>query len=147
MTKTTMLMTVAALVCGAATANAQVYVQPVNYAYASNGYTMSQPVYAPAASPAYAPVTSYYAGNACGQIIPCSYNCTPCGCNTYAANYASASPYVPQAVYSPVTYAPAPAPAPVACGPQAYIRRGLLGQPTVFVPGQPIRNLFRFLTP
>ena len=163
--KTTMLTAVFAVLCCGAVAEAQVYVQPANY----NTYTVSQPLYAPANygapatysapatynapatystpvySPAttYTPATTYYVGNACGQRVACTPCCNPC-CNPCATTYVSASPCVPQAVYAPVTYAPAPAPA-VACGPQ--IRRGLLGQPVVYVPGQPIRNALRFLSP
>ena len=166
MKTTTLLMTVTTVVLSGVAAQAQVYVQPANYyyypnnAYAANAYPASQPVYTPASQPVYAPasqpayasasqpvyapaaytpVTTYYAGSACGQAVPCSYNCaSPCACDPSGGNYAAASPYVPQAVYAPVTYAPAP----VACGPQ--IRRGSLGQPTVYVPGQPIRNFFRY---
>jgi hypothetical protein len=157
MKKTTLLTAMVLACCGAA-AEAQVYVQPTGY----GTYTVTQPTYAapvsyapaapvsyaPAAyapAAAYAPVTTYYAGNPCGQRVAyncCNACCNPC-CNPCAATYVSASPCAPQAVYSPVTCAPAP----VACGPQACIRRGLLGQPTVYVPGQPVRNLFRFLTP
>ncbi len=163
MKKTTMLMAVFTVVCSGALAEAQVYVQPANYytptqptnygTYNGN-YTVSQPLYgapatygAPAAyTPVsnYTPVTTYYAGSACGQPVTCNYNpcCNPCACNPCATTtYVSASPCAPQAVYSPVAYAPAP----VACGPQ--IRRGLLGQPVVYVPGQPLRNALRFLAP
>jgi hypothetical protein len=161
MKKTTMLTALFTVICCGAAAEAQVYVQPANYytqpanygTYNGN-YTVSQPLYsAPAAysQPAYTPVSNYtpvatyYAGSACGQPVQCSYNpcCNQCACNpcaTYATTYAPASPCVPQAAYAPVTYAPAPA-----CGPQ--IRRGLLGQPVVYVPGQPLRNALRFLAP
>ncbi len=159
MKTTTMLTAVfATLCCGVA--EAQVYAQPANY----NTYTVSQPLYAPASygapatysAPAYSapaynapayvpaagytPVATYYAGNACGQRVACTPCCNSC-CNPCATTYVSASPCVPQAVCAPVTYAPAP----VACGPQ--IRRGLIGQPVVYVPGQPIRNALRFLSP
>jgi hypothetical protein len=143
MKKTTLLTVVLTVVCCGAVAEAQVYVQPANY-----GYTVSQPLYgapatyAPAAS--YAPVTTYYARGGYGQGVAYNGNpcCNPC-CNPCATSYVSASPQV--AYSAPIGYAPAPAPA--AYGPQVGIRRGLLGQPTVYVPGQPIRNLFRFLTP
>jgi hypothetical protein len=151
MKKVIMLMAVT-LACSTA-AQAQLYVQPVNYsAYPQSTYTVSQPLYGTPVynpAPAYTPVSTYYVGNPCGQRVACNYACSPCCnpcCNPCGVTYASAAPCAPcapQAVYAPVTYAPAP----VACGPQACIRRGLLGQPVVYVPGQPVRNALRFLTP
>lgn len=53
-------------------------------------------------------------------------------------------------VCNPVTAAPY-APAPVAALPGARpgmtVRRGLLGQPVIHMPGQPLRNIMRFVTP
>lgn len=48
-------------------------------------------------------------------------------------------------VWRPVT----PTPAPVAARPTRpiYLGRGLIGQPKVYVEGQPFRNALRFLTP
>ncbi|MEZ6086832.1 MAG: hypothetical protein R3C05_02120 [Pirellulaceae bacterium] len=31
--------------------------------------------------------------------------------------------------------------------PNVQVGRGIIGQPTVYVPGQPIRNFFRYLSP
>ena len=37
---------------------------------------------------------------------------------------------------------------PVAPAPRSYyVSNGLLGQPVIYVPGQPVRNFFRYLTP
>ncbi|GIW90067.1 MAG: hypothetical protein KatS3mg109_0499 [Pirellulaceae bacterium] len=35
----------------------------------------------------------------------------------------------------------------VSTPPAVYVTRGILGQPVVYVPGQPIRNFLRYLTP
>ncbi len=54
--------------------------------------------------------------------------------------------YMPTTAYSPVTAAPAYAPAPVNYG-GYYIGSGLLGQPTLYADGQPLRNFLRYLSP
>jgi len=51
--------------------------------------------------------------------------------------------YVPTAAYN--TYKPL---LPIARTPNQYhFGRGIIGQPKVYVPGQPIRNLLRYLSP
>lgn len=67
--------------------------------------------------------------------------------------------YVPvgqsQAAPPPVTVVPGTAPwwvyrplVPVAAPPPVYyLGRGIIGQPKVYIPGQPVRNALRFLTP
>jgi len=65
--------------------------------------------------------------------------------------------YAPTTTYyapAPVTtyYAPAPvttfyAPAAVQVARPVVIGRGIVGQPKAYVPGQPIRNALRFVTP
>lgn len=44
-----------------------------------------------------------------------------------------------------VTYRPVIDVAPMP--PAVYTGRGLLGQPKLYVPGQPVRNFFRYLSP
>jgi hypothetical protein len=36
---------------------------------------------------------------------------------------------------------------PVAPAPGYVVGRGLIGQPKLYVPGQPVRNVLRYLTP
>lgn len=49
-------------------------------------------------------------------------------------------PPAPRVTYRPVM--------PVLPMPPAYeVGRGILGQPKLYVPGQPVRNFFRYLTP
>jgi hypothetical protein len=48
--------------------------------------------------------------------------------------------YAPLVVYKPILpLAPVPS--------QTYLGRGILGQPKLYVPGQPLRNLLRYLSP
>ena len=47
---------------------------------------------------------------------------------------------VPQATYRPIVPL-------VTMPPQVEVGRGILGQPTVYVPGQPIRNFLRYFSP
>ena len=74
----------------------------------------------------YPPYSAQYAGN-CNN--PCA--CGPAG---GAANYA---PSLVPSSYNPVrvNYR------------GAYLSSGIYGQPTVFKPGQPLRNFWRYLTP
>lgn len=54
------------------------------------------------------------------------------------------SPAVPQASPAPRGYRPV---LPLSSVPQNYyVGRGIIGQPKLYVPGQPIRNFFRYLT-
>ena len=76
-------------------------------------------------------------------------------CSPYAAPVShnvvmpqpSLAPSLPPAYPSgvPVPSTPAAAVRPFPAG--MYVGRGALGQPTVYVPGQPVRNLFRWVTP
>ena len=105
-----------------------------------------------------------------GGVDPC--NCAPTAFAGLVVDPAATAAVVPQAyppqVYAPQTYPPqayapqaygpplAPQP-PVILGqnpaglgtgnPAHYIGRGIVGQPKLFVNGQPVRNALRFLTP
>jgi hypothetical protein len=59
------------------------------------------------------------------------------------APYASSIPYVS----SPATTAYQPLVPIVSAPPSYYVGRGVIGQPKMYVPGQPIRNFLRYLTP
>ncbi|MGA2617400.1 MAG: hypothetical protein ABSF26_07310 [Thermoguttaceae bacterium] len=96
----------------------------------------SQPVYAPVEA-AYA---SYYAPPAAYAPAPyVSYYAPPVPYTTYYSPYA--------AYYSPyATFAPVVAPYPV------YYRYGVpgwsaYGTPRLYVPGEPVRNVLRAVTP
>ncbi|MCA9167790.1 MAG: hypothetical protein KDB23_08990 [Planctomycetales bacterium] len=79
----------------------------------------------------------------------------------HAAAYPPARPVVPVAAYRPVAAcdagcAPSSAPvnvnvqaAPTGTGLEAgyYVGRGILGQPTVYAEGQPVRNFLRAFSP
>jgi hypothetical protein len=83
------------------------------------------------------PVASYYAGNVCAQ--PVAY---------YHGGCAAQPCCVAQPCVARVACQPVAACEPVAAGCQPYyVRRGLLGQPKLYVPGQPIRNVLRALVP
>lgn len=68
----------------------------------------------------------------------------PVGCSpAISAYYPAGSPpvvYPPYSVYRPVLPV-----APVASS--YYVGRGVLGQPKLYVPGQPLRNFLRYLSP
>jgi hypothetical protein len=56
-------------------------------------------------------------------------------------------------VEAPAAVVPSPAPWPVVAPPPSvaprpvyYLGRGIIGQPKLYVPGQPVRNALRFLT-
>jgi hypothetical protein len=125
----------------AAKGQAQVYIQPASY---SDTYTVTQqPVYTttpqtyqPYAAPAAVvqPVAPNYAGGVYAQPVTYGNPCMPCPC-------VSPVSYQPAAAYQPVA-----APAAAGCKPY-YVGRGLLGQPKLYMPGQPVRNALRFITP
>lgn len=66
-----------------------------------------------------------------------------------ATPYSSSSPYVSSVPYvsSPATTAYQPLVPIVSTPPSYYVGRGVIGQPKMYVPGQPIRNFLRYLTP
>jgi hypothetical protein len=72
---------------------------------------------------------------------------------TYATPGYSTTVYGPQPTYPAACCQPVPRVAyrpvvPVLPMPPSYeVGRGILGQPKLFVPGQPVRNFFRYLTP
>lgn len=150
MKKTTLLIALFALFAGAAAAEAQVYVRPSCCGTAYGNYYA--PTYVVAQQPVYSAGTNaccqgntraYYAGNCCGQAPV--QRCSSC-CHATASPCAGHAVYQPAVTYQPAAYQPAAyGPQPAGCSPY-YVRRGLLGQPTVYVPGQPIRNFFRFLS-
>ncbi len=63
---------------------------------------------------------------------------------TYSAPMYNAPNYgVPQTMYRPVPAQPIVAVA----DPSLQVSKGIYGQPTIYRPGQPVRNFFRYLTP
>jgi hypothetical protein len=61
----------------------------------------------------------------------------------YSTPYATSVPYVSSSattVYQPLVPI-------VSAPPSYYVGRGVIGQPKMYVPGQPIRNFFRYLSP
>jgi hypothetical protein len=100
-------------------------------------------------------------------VPPAAYSSTyvppPPASAAYAARVVYQRPVVyRQAVASPIVYQPLTAPAVAPAGASYYlppilpvqnvpagatIGRGVLGQPTVYVPGQPVRNFLRYLAP
>lgn len=112
---------------------------PTSYStptYATQGY----PIYGNNVSTGYAPG----AANRAPTLIPTAYQqgCGPTGVPTYPISAAPAPYAAPQT-------APGARPfVPIARMPnQVYISRGLIGQPVVYVPGQPIRNGLRYILP
>ncbi len=61
----------------------------------------------------------------------------------YSTPFATSVPYVPSSattVYQPLV--------PIVSQPASYyVGRGVIGQPKMYVPGQPIRNFLRYLSP
>jgi hypothetical protein len=121
---------------------------PIYYPMSYTPTSFQQGAYAPAyGAPVGSPYTtrSYPVGaaNRAPTLIPTAYaqNCGPTA-PTYPiggapAPYATA-PAAPGArPFLPLTSMPN----------QVYVSRGLLGQPVVYVPGQPLRNGLRYLTP
>ena len=113
---------------------------PTSYstsAYAPQG---GYPIYGSNVGTGYAPG----AANRAPTLIPTAYQqgCGPTGVPTYPI---SAGP----APYSAPQTAPGARPfVPIARMPnQVYISRGLIGQPVVYVPGQPLRNGLRYILP
>jgi DNA-directed RNA polymerase II subunit RPB1 len=97
-------------------------------------YAGSAPVttyYAPATTTYYAPTTAYYAPTTSYYAARTSY-------------YAPTTSY-----YAPTTayYGATAVAAPVVVGRPAVLGSGSLGQPKVYIPGQPIRNALRWATP
>ena len=87
-------------------------------------------------------------------VYPTQYQCTP-GASTYPPPGAMPGTYVPPTLtpnLTPGTYSPnnsgySPF---FSLGQENYnvqIGRGIIGQPTVYVPGQPFRNFIRYLSP
>jgi len=95
---------------------------------------------APPAAPQayYQPTVTYY------QPAPLVYSPYVVARPVYP--YAAARPVYPYAAARPVyTYRPIIAAPSV---PSAYILgRGVIGQPTVYIPGQPVRNVLRYVSP
>lgn len=92
---------------------------------------VQRPSYMPGAANSAPTLTSYQGGN-CGPGAP-----------VYPIGGAAPVPYAaPQAApgarpFMPLTSMPN----------QVYISRGLIGQPVVYVPGQPLRNGLRYILP
>jgi hypothetical protein len=101
------------------------------------GNALTRSTYANTAAPAYPTVLTYYQPGAIPSVQPQPIFCGQC-----------AAPQVVQAVPAPrpvVTYRPL---LPLAPAPESYYTgQGVLGQPKLYVPGQPIRNFLRYLGP
>ncbi len=120
--RTIVVLTALMVLCFAATAYAQVGCTPC-------AVQAPQPVYVSASSvasnPCYPPTVTYY--------YPPAANYYP----TVAYPYVVARPVY---AYRPIL--------PVASMPRSYfVGPGIIGQPTVYVPGQPVRNLLRYVSP
>ncbi len=91
------------------------------------------------------PVTTYYAPTTVYSPPTTTVGQVP-------ATVAPAPVVTAPAVAAPAVTVPSPvtvyrpAYVPVYTTP-AYVGRGILGRPTVYVPGQPIRNTLRFISP
>jgi len=107
------------------------------WAQSASRYDAPAPSVQPAAPPYYAPAATTLSPAAAPQVLPQAQ----CEC------YRSLAPaFSPQTVYQPViTYRPV---LPLAAMPSRYyVGRGVLGQPKLYVPSQPIRNFLRYLSP
>jgi len=132
--------------------------------FRSVGHTSSRVVYQPTAMTTIngSQVTPdpYYGGASVAPSIaaqPLSNGCCqPCDCqsltnvgfapttNVGCQPYATTTAYpIAQSAYS---YRPVNTAVPTQTN-GTYVGRGLIGQPKAYVDGQPVRNLFRFLTP
>jgi hypothetical protein len=124
------------------------YAQPYAYGYGyANGCSWASPagfanrVPAPsvvAATPypvsqvqPLAPQTPY------GGVVPLSFTNLPSGGTTPFNPYQPASPQVPLRPIVPIRSMPT----------NYEVGQGILGQPKVYVPGQPLRNMLRYITP
>jgi hypothetical protein len=118
----------------AGVARAQYVVLPTTTYYAP---AVAAPVYAPATTTYYAPAvvaptTTYYAPAVAAPVT------------TYYAP-APAAPITAYSAPAQVTYyAPA---APVVVARPIRIGRNIYGGPTAYVPGQPVRNTLRYISP
>jgi hypothetical protein len=92
--------------------------------------------YAPAAAPIAAPVTSYYAPAPVAAPVYSSYYAPAVTAPVYSSYYAPAP-----VVGAPVVTAPVVAARPVVLG------RSIYGTRELYVPGQPVRNTLRAITP
>ena len=133
----TIALAICGAVCGASTASAQVQV------YYSPGY----------AAPVYAPSPFMYAPPV---VVARPIVVAPVPVQVVTAYRPVAPTYVaPAAVYStyrpvyPVAPAPiyAPAYGTVARYRSGYVGPGLGGAPSVYTPGQPVRNAIRYVVP
>ncbi len=88
-------------------------------------------------------------------VYPTQYQCAPSGTAVYPPPGAVPGTYIPPTItpnlapgsYSPNNSGYSPL---FSLGQENYnvqIGRGIIGQPTVYVPGQPFRNFFRYLSP
>ncbi|WP_425616046.1 hypothetical protein NA78x_005985 [Anatilimnocola sp. NA78] len=137
----TLLFSVALLLgAGVSSASAQYIAGPVTTFYAPAGRVVAPAYSAPVFYPNR---TTYYAP---GAVAPAGYySPTP----VYSSYYAPAAPVNASPVYSSY-YAPAYAPAyaaPVVVGRPVVAGRTIYGTRQVYVPGQPVLNTVRAVTP
>jgi hypothetical protein len=116
---------------------------PANCQCQPNGVVATVPPYTtgvptiPFAAPAPLPVT-----------VPTSYTTSASGSATAAPGAAAPAGGSPTTVYYPyLTGNFQPIVATQNMPPGTYLGRGLIGQPTAYVDGQPVRNLFRYIFP
>jgi hypothetical protein len=133
--------------CGVAPVVAAAPTYAVNYAPAvTSAVAYEAPVtytsnYAPAYTTYYAPTVAYQA--------PVTYTSYYAPTTAYAAPVSYASYYAPAAVPYTTYYSPRVVAAPVAYSTYYYGVPGtsIYGAPRVYVPGEPVRNTLRALTP
>jgi len=132
----TLLLSAALLLVGVSSASAQYIAGPVTTYYAPAGRVVA-PAYA---APVFYPNrTTYYAPAA---VAPAAYY-SPAP--VYSSYYAPAAPVNVSPVYSSY-YAPAYA-APVVVGRPVVYGRSLYGTRQIYVPGRPVANTWRAITP
>lgn len=103
------------------------------------------PVAAPTSAAAHArPYAAYRPGPYQAQAVP-----QPAGFPQPVGPACDAVPHVPpNAVVSGAAFAAYRPIVPLFAVPRSYqVGRGILGQAKIYVPGQPIRNALRYLTP
>jgi len=136
------------------------YATPVNYAPAPNiAYSPVQPVPYVPATRTYYPAgqiqqTNYYAPNAGYPVRRVANYADPCGCQPGPVGYAPATTAYNQAPYQAVAttngaphYAWQPVVALRGTPDNYFVGQGIIGQPKVYVEGEPVRNFFRYILP
>ncbi len=121
-----------------------VYSSPPQVVYSPTSETVYSPssriVYSPASETASA--GPYYETTGTSYIV---------GSPVYASGISQCGTPVSYSAYMPVASTPYVAYKPIVpivpAYPNAVVGRGIIGQPKAYVPGQPLRNAIRFVTP